>query len=216
MKKFNLAVLLFVTMFFIAPSNVNGFPGGYAYDVNELLIETAGNRKYIVIDGWAAIDDNVGNLMNNINPKYTLKLIGMDASGKKEVVTSAIYSNVAPVGGGFTEPGSTPRDYTKAWYSKMRLVANDKKSPSPSYPNEANSNRGRYVCLTYSRGNRFYINIDFKFRIPLEDIRIILRNNNVDGVYFRLTVETVKGEHTVFGFPRGENKQTEEPKCKRT
>ena len=90
------------------------------------------------------------------------------------------------------DPSAHPRDYTKAFDT----IPSSGTYAIPMYPT---SGKGERADMVKATGNHFYINTDFFFVIPIQDIKDLLKVNQVERIYFELTVEVPKGNITVFG-----------------
>lgn len=189
MRKFKW-LFIFTLFFLILPSYVKAFPNGYAYDINS--VDVVGSN--LVIEGWAAIDGS--GPIHNIDPTYTLTIVGRD-NNNKQVGTSGPYKNLRTYRPGYSSGTAMPRDYTKPWYTKTSKTITKCGTPA-YYPNDFTSKRGCVVNESLSSGNRFYINIDFKFEVPIERFKTLLKK--AKRIYLNLNVSTSAGTHKVFGY----------------
>jgi hypothetical protein len=180
---------MFLLFFFLAPKSALAFMGKYSYDINSIKLGAYG----VVIDGWAVLNQSSNNLMNNINPKYSLIIETKDKNGN--VLSTYTYNNEKEdylpwkqcyVGGGgriICSWNAKPYDYTKAYYH-----VGDAGTPYPT--DTYNQTRCSAMKLPGSVGSKFLINTSFQFTIPSGLLRAFSLSSSADKVYLTLRVKT--------------------------
>ena len=183
MKK---SIMLFfaLTLLFIGVSNVKAINSEYTYDINIALAY----GDYFYVDGWAVVT-NKGAAIHNINPTYTLQLIGKRKDGS--IIPSPIIEDDASREE-YSSIGATPNDCTKPFFNKTGDIV---------YPDKKDSSRAKAVKDTLGNSNRFYININFSFNIPISMIDDLVEDGAVE-MHMVLTAEVNKNlpsNITVYG-----------------
>src|SRR5690554_2032187 len=159
-KQRNIIFYFFLLFLMFSPTNVNAFSGSYRYDINKVTVSS----KNLLIHGWGVINDNSGKAIHNINPKYTLKLIGADSRNSKIATKEGYGNSGAQFRPDYSGATDYPRDYSKAFYT----IPTNGTYANQMYPT---TGRGERANMVQATGNRFYINTDFWFAVPIQDIK---------------------------------------------
>jgi hypothetical protein len=189
MKKYNFGLIFLMLIIILYPTKVSAFAGKYRYDINAAII----SNQTFTIYGWAVINGGSGNdtTIHNVNTRYTLDVYGADDDYTRRITgisTPLVNMNRIPYQPDFSGVNSQPRDYTKAFYVVQ--------SETDFYPTGDGASRAAAISRT---GNKFYINTDFRFDIPISEIKRILDVEGVNRVYFKLTVDQPSGSFYIYG-----------------
>jgi hypothetical protein len=192
MKKYGFLFLLFLLVL-IFPTNAKAFRGSYRYDINKVIY----NGTNLEIYGWAVINSGT-TAIHNIETEYTLDVFGVNSN--KNLVSNTTFtlvnvnkSDAYKNSGYYTQPSYSgtydrPRDYTKAFFSTTDAYS--------QYPTSNGIDRAIAIEKT---GNKFYINTDFCFIVPIYKIKTILNTPTVKTVHFDLNVKVPSRTLTVYG-----------------
>lgn len=192
MKKLILPFLI-LTVFLFKIDNVEAITGGYTYDITSVTLGSDGGAEYIKILGWAYINDSSGNTIHNINPTFSLVLTGVNNLGAVKYTKS--YTTNYGTRPAYNLATSTPNDFTKAYFTKGSVGGT-----YYTYP-ESGASRADVIAKMMNVSpyyNKFAININFEFRIPIQDY-VTMYKQGATRSKMDLNVTVGKGPYTVYG-----------------
>jgi len=198
-KKVLLPILL-IMIFFCSPNKVQAVSGDYVYDITIAKAEST----YLKLRGWAVINKN-GEDVHNINPKFTMKLVGKNQTQTTIIKESAIINNELESGRlkSYAKCSDLAYDYTKMYYTK---------SGNYVYPDITNSSektkcnqspvdtRVAMIKDNPTYGNEFAINVNFEFHIPYTYFSDLYKAG-ARAMLMELTSELDGATYTIYGEP---------------
>lgn len=188
MKKYLSFLFIATLTLFISPLFAKAVNDEYNYEISNVSV----SGTNLEIRGWSVISRPSDNhQIHNINPIHSLKILGVNAAGNNIIGDSYVYSNTK------TQPSVTAASSSAYDYSRAFYYLN---TPHQTvYPAD---NAGR---LAYMRppenvyDNKFYLNVGFVFKIPIQKIKDAKAVVGVKKLYLELTTTVPATAYHVYG-----------------